>query len=141
MPAVPAILFRAPSMKQAFLIFLMLLLPWQAFAAVERNVAHLVGGTAGLAQMVIHIVEHEGHVMHHHDDDHDDDASPTHVDDTQKSARHMADFEHCGGMAIMLPAFEHVSLAPAPRIAPAILADTYSNRTTIPPLRPPRLTA
>ena len=130
-------------MKKALLIFLMLLLPWQAFAAMERNFAHFSGndGVHGPAFVAKHMVEHIEHVLHHHDDDGDDADAATHVDDSQKSVQHLADFEHAGSMHILLPTVSAPGLVATARIPPVCWHDPFRTRRILPLLRPPHLPA
>ncbi len=127
-------------MKQTLLILLMLILPLQTFAAAERNFAHVLGSGKGHgAEFVIkHMAEHADHVAHHHDDDHDADDGTTHVDNSQKSVQHLADYEHGCSMNILLPALTAAVLPDAVYVAPILRPDVFSNRTTTPLLRPPR---
>lgn len=130
-------------MKKALLIFLMLLIPWQAFASMERNLAHVSGSGSkhGLEFVSKHLAEHEAHVMHHHDDDGDADDGNTHVDHSDKSIQHLADYEHSGSVIILLPASSASSPAVVTRFAPAVWPDTFLTRTISPLFRPPRLPA
>jgi hypothetical protein len=127
-------------MKKLLLILLMLAIPWQAIAAAERNLTHVLGsGNAkGMEFVIKHIAEHADHVLHHHDDD---DDSGTHVDDSKKSLQHLADFEHGSHMNIVLPAINWLGVPAVVRVAPAFRHDVFSDRTTIPLLRPPRALA
>lgn len=136
-------------MKKALLIFLLMVLPWQAIAAVERNVTHVLGsGKAHDLQFVVkHMAEHADHVMHHHDDDADeddddeDDDDDTHVDDSLKSMQHLADYDQAGSLNVLffIPSQpDGAFMSPTPV---AFWSDTYSNRTTMPLLRPPRTPA
>ena len=129
-------------MKKALLIFLMLLLPLQAFAAMERNVAHFSknGGVHGPAFVVKHMVEHAEQVLHHHDDD-DDAAGATHVDNSQKSVQHLVDYEHAGSMHILLPTVSAPGLVAIARIPPTFWRDLFRTRSILPLLRPPQLPA
>jgi hypothetical protein len=132
-------------MKKALLILLMMLLPWQAYAAMERNLVHVLGdGQAhGMAFVAKHMAEHAAHVLHHHDVHHDDDDGDAgvpalHEDDSQQSVQHLADFDHGCGLHILMPAYSALPMALAERSAPPVFHDTYSDRTTLPLLRPPR---
>jgi hypothetical protein len=130
-------------MKKAFLIFLMLVLPWQAIAAMERNLGHVLGNGSGHKSgfVIKHMVEHAEHVLHHHDDDDGDDDGATHVDNSHKSAQHLADYEQAGSMNILLPSLSApVSFAVA-RFTPAFWCDPFRTRSILPLLRPPRLPA
>lgn len=131
-------------MKNFLLIILMLILPLQAIAAVERNFTHGLSGAGGKSPefMLRHLSAHVDRVMHHHDD-HVSEANiagevATHVDNSQESYKHIADFELSCGMNFLLPAVKITSLPAIDRIAPALRPDAFADRTTIPLLRPPR---
>ena len=96
---------------------------------------HILKGKQSEASFVKHFSEHVEMVMHHHDDD-DGDAS--HDDDTQKSARHLADFDHGLSFNVLFPAPHTVAMLPAVRIAPAIWSGIFEDNTTLPLRRPPR---
>ena len=133
-----------PDMKKALLIFLMLLLPWQAFAAMERNLGHLSGRGHGSALAIKHMVEHAEHVLHHHDDDGDDDdggAHAPHVDKSEKSVQHLAAYEQAGSMNVLLPSLSAPVSAVIARSPPVFWRDPFRTRTVLPLLRPPRLPA
>lgn len=125
-------------MKKALLIFLMLLLPWQSLIAAERNFTHLMSRAPGhgLELVAKHIAEHSANIPHHHDDD--DDDGDAHVDNSQKSFRHLTDFEHGSGINLLWPAPVDLPLALDIRVPPTMSSDIYSDRTTLPLLRPPR---
>lgn len=129
-------------MKKALLIFLLIVFPWQAIAAAERNLVHVMSsGTGGdVHYMSKHMAEHEAHVLHHHDDDGDDDGD-VHVDKSQKSVQHLNDYEHGSGLYVLLPAPPALSAIALPQLAPIPRPENYSNRTTLPPLQPPRARA
>lgn len=136
--------YNRAEMKNVVLILLMLVLPLQAIAAAERNFAHVLssGSGHGLDFVVKHLAEHADHVLHHHDDDDDDaDDGAPHVDNSQKSLQHLADYEQGCGMQILLPALNQPCLPVAARVAPLFRPDLFSNRTTMPLLRPPRALA
>lgn len=126
-------------MKNKLLILLMFLLPWQALTAAERHYAHVIGGGQSPALFVQHYTEHVEQILHHHDDDGAGEQS--HQDDTQKSARHLADVDHGFSMNILLPVPPVLAWLPDVRVAPVPRANTFYNRTTLPPLRPPRVPA
>ena len=133
-------------MKKALLIFLMLLLPWQAFAAMERNVAHFSGngGVHGLMFVVKHMAEHAEQVLHHHDDDGDDGddaAGATHVDNSQKSVQHLADYDHASSMHILLSTVSAPGLVAIARTSRTFWRDPCRTRSILPLLRPPQLPA
>ena len=131
-------------MKKALLIFLMLLFPWQAIAATDKSLAHVLGSVGyDMVFVAQHMGKHAGLVMHHHDDsdnDGDDDASADglHQDDSQQSVQHLFDYDHGYSFNILFPVGGHLPIASLPRIAPAFIAGTFTDRTTIPLLRPPR---
>ena len=136
-------------MKKTFLIFLMLVLPWQAIAAMERNFDHLSGGGGmhGSKALIKHMVEHAEHVLHHHDEDGDGDDGGTdanggtHVDNSQKSVHHLADYDQAGSMHLLLPALGVPFSATITRFPPAFWRDPFRTRSVVPLLRPPRLPA
>ena len=133
-------------MKKALLIFLMLVLPWQSLAAMERTLAHITGGSGHGANFVAkHMAEHADHVLHHHDDDAADGAdnigSSTHTDNSAKSMQHLADHEHAGSMYILLPNLSLPGPVAIERIPPQFWRDPFRTRSTLPLLRPPRLPA
>ncbi|MFA9216143.1 MAG: hypothetical protein ACEQSK_03460 [Sphingomonadaceae bacterium] len=131
-------------MKKVLLILLMLAIPWQAIAAAERNLTHVLGSAnaIGMDFVIKHIAEHADHVLHHHDDDDDDDDDSddggTHLDNSQKSLQHLADFEHGSHLNIALPAINMPGLPLVVRVAPSLRHDVFSDRTILPLLRPPR---
>jgi hypothetical protein len=128
-------------MKKALLIILLFVLPWQAIAAAERNFAHVMSSrTGGDFQYVSkHLAEHDAHVLHHHDDDGDDGES--HVDKSEKSVKHLNDYEYGCGAHLLLPVPLVLSAIAASRLAPVSWPETFSDRTTLPPLPPPRARA
>jgi hypothetical protein len=132
-------------MKKALLIFLLILFPWQAIAAAERSLVHVMSsGTSGdVHTMSKHMAEHEAHVLHHHDDgdDDDDDDDEVHVDKSEKSVQHLNDYEHGCGLHVLLPASPVLSAIALPQLAPISRPENYSDRSTLPPLPPPRARA
>ena len=126
-------------MKKALLIFLMLVLPWQSLAAMERALAHMGGGSGHGAQFVAkHMAEHAGHVLHHHDDDDDGDDGATHADDSQKSVQHLVDFDQAGSMNLLLLSFNAPDSVAVTRVDRAVWRDPFRTRSVLPLLRPPR---
>jgi ABC-type nickel/cobalt efflux system permease component RcnA len=126
-------------MKKALLILLMLVLPWQSLAAMERNLAHTVSGSEHGTQYVVeHMAEHAGHILHHHDDDGD---GATHVDDSEKSAQHLADYEQAGSMNLLFATIDAPSAVAVTLLPLAVWRDPYRTRSILPLLRPPRLPA
>jgi hypothetical protein len=77
-------------------------------------------------------------VLHHHEDH--DDGDP-HVDQSDKSVQHLNDHEHGCGAAVLLPAAPVLSAIALPRWAPIPWPETFSDRSTLPPLPPPRARA
>lgn len=132
-------------MKKALLILMMLLLPWQAATAAQHNLVHLLSGGAGNAAFISkHIAEHEAHIPHHHDDDDDDDAvAPTasHEDNSSKSVQHLSDYEHGGTLHLLLQPPAALLMTALPEAPPIASGSAWSDRTTLPPLRPPCLPA
>lgn len=121
----------------------MLAIPWQAIASAERNLTHVLGDGSGKGIEFVskHFAEHDEHIAHHHDDDDDADDNGIHVDNSQKSLQHLADFEQGCNMNILL----HVQSEPGSpaivSIAPNFRSNGFSDRTTSPLLRPPRALA
>lgn len=127
-------------MKKALLLILLIVLPWQAIAAAERTLTHVMSSQAGggFEHVGKHLAEHETHVLHHHEDH--DDGDP-HVDQSDKSFQHLNDYEHGCGAAVLLPAAPALSAIAIPRLPPIPWPETFSDRTTLPPLPPPRVRA
>jgi hypothetical protein len=131
-------------MKKALLIILLFVLPWQAIAAAERNLTHVMSSRTGgdFEYMSKHMAEHDAHVLHHHDhDDDDDDDGEAHVDKSEKSVQHLNDYEHGSSLHVLLPASPVLSVIAVPQFAPVSWPERYSDRTTLPPLPPPRARA
>lgn len=111
-------------------MLLMLILPLQAIAATERQLAHING------EALDHLVAHAEHVQHHHDDQ-----GNVHEDDSVASASHQLDFDlqwnlHGTLLSVSWPALLDVR-QPAPPFAGGVIpAPEYS-----PPLRPPHVPA
>lgn len=126
-------------MKNALLILMMVLLPWQAAMAAQRNFVHLLGGTS-TASLQAHLAEHEAHIPHHHD--HDDGAdeahSTTHQDGSVKSLQHLNDFDHGGMINLLWDTQSPLPLAELSPITPALCAAGYTSQNPHPLLRPPR---
>ncbi|EEF24391.1 conserved hypothetical protein [Ricinus communis] len=129
-------------MKKVLLLILLIVFPWQAIVAAERNLTHIMSGGNGsdFRQVAEHMAEHDARVLHHHDND-DDEGGGTHVDKSEKSVKHLNDYEHICNLHALLTSALVLSDEPAPQLAPALRPESYSNRTTIPPLRPPRARA
>lgn len=141
-------------MKKAILILLLLVLPWQAIASTERHLAHIFGSRGDSSAIVTkHLAQHVANILHHHDegngddDDGDDDNDHvtaddgTHQDNSQKSVQHLADYEHNCSFNILFAAQVQLRTTALPRSAPAHIVGTFTDRTTTPLLRPPRVSA
>jgi hypothetical protein len=87
------------------------------------------------------MAEHDAHVLHHHDHDDDDDDGDAHIDKSEKSIQHLNDYEHGGGLHVLLPAPPLLSAIALPQLPPDSWPESYSDRTTLPPLPPPRARA
>ncbi|MBC7685280.1 MAG: hypothetical protein H7176_08630 [Bdellovibrionales bacterium] len=130
---------QAPSphpMKNALLVLLMLLLPWQTISAAESNFTHIVNSQQETATFIKHFTEHVRLVMHHHDGA--DNDGPPHDDDSRQSARHLADFDHGFSVNVLFANPLVVSAPPDVCAAPVIRPDSFDDRTTLPLRRPPR---
>lgn len=127
-------------MKKALLLVLLIVLPWQTIAAAERAFTHVMSRQTdgGFERVAKHLAEHDSHVLHHHEGH--DDGNP-HVDQSDKSVQHLNDFEHGYGAAVLLPAAPVFSAISLPRTAPLPWPETFSDRTILPPLPPPRARA
>jgi hypothetical protein len=127
-------------MKNALLLILLFVLPWQAIAGAERSFAHVMSSRIGgdFQYMSKHMAEHDAHVLHHHDDDDDGEA---HVDKSEKSVQHLNDYDQGCGLHVLLPAPPPLFAIALPSLAPDSWPDTFSDRTTLPPLPPPRARA
>ncbi|MES2743248.1 MAG: hypothetical protein V4754_20175 [Pseudomonadota bacterium] len=136
-------------MRNVLLILMLLLLPWQAATAAQRNFVHLLGGASTDVTLVgKHIAEHEAHIFHHHDHEHDDgddeeDAPPSgmHEDDSDASTQHLSDYEHGGSLHLLLQAAPPLPMSVVADVPPVFIGIAYMNRTALPLLRPPCLPA
>ncbi|WP_374360265.1 hypothetical protein [Pseudoduganella danionis] len=127
-------------MKKALLILMMVLLPWQAAMASQRNLTHLLSG-ASTASLQAHLAEHEAYIPHHHhdhDDDDDDDQTVPHQDGSAKSFQHLHDFDQGGTLNLLWHTQLTLAHTEAATSTPALPTDGYVSRNTHPPLRPPR---
>lgn len=132
-------LFRSlRHMKNALLILMMFLLPLQSLIAAERNFAHLMegGNKHGISFVAKHMAEHSADIAHHHDED--DDNGDVHIDKSSKSLQHLNDFEHGSGMNLLFSPAVQLPVAVDFGVPPEVSSDTFSGRTTLPLLRPPR---
>ncbi len=130
--------FLLYQMKNALLILLMLLLPWQTITAAQRNFAHVMDSQQSTASFIKHFSEHVKLVMHHHDSEDDHGSSAAHEDDSEQSARHLVDFDHGFSVNVLFSFGPAVAALPADRIAPVIRPDSFDNHTIRPLRRPPR---
>ncbi|MGH8790155.1 MAG: hypothetical protein ACREYA_34430 [Cupriavidus necator] len=117
-------------MSRVVAILLMLMLPLQAFAAVERQLAHASGA------LLEHMVAHAEHVPHHHDDDGDMQA-----DDSASSALHQLDFDYGSNFQaiVLMPLL--APMLPHAYPAPGFHSGAVPNPIGSPPLRPPHAPA
>lgn len=97
---------------------------------------HVMGGQQSAASFIKHYTEHIELIMHHHDSD--DGSGVSHDDDSEKSARHLADFDHGVNFNVLLPASHAVAALPTVRLAPATCLYSFDDRNTPPPRHPPR---
>jgi hypothetical protein len=97
---------------------------------------HMIGGGQSTEYFIQHYTEHTDRILHHHDDE--AGSSGSHEDDTDQSLRHLADVDHGFSMNVLLPVPPAVISLPEVRAAPMVRPDAFFDRTTIPPLRPPR---
>lgn len=123
-------------MKKALLIFLAILLPLQAFSAVERSFAHAIEGRSDDSVLLMHLAEHATSVLHHHDD-----GGTEHEDESPASAQHLLDYEQAFGTSFLLLTPVQVPQLPVAYAHPAFYADAIATRITAPPFRPPHLPA
>lgn len=123
-------------MKKAILILLLLTLPWQAMAAVQRSLGHVLG-TGGKAPTLVikHLAEHTSYLPHHHEDE--DADGDVHEDTSDESFQHLADFDQSSGTQMLGPFKSDVAIGQLPTFAPVFRLETFSDRTTPPLLRPP----
>lgn len=121
-------------MKNVLLILFMLLLPWQAIAAAERNLAHVTSSKQGQTELIQHFTEHVQLVMHHHDDD----GGESHDDDKQQSSRHLVDISQGFSINALFPTSHTVLVSPMVRVGHPLPPYSFQTRTILPPLRPPR---
>ncbi|MEM5427987.1 hypothetical protein [Cupriavidus oxalaticus] len=117
-------------MSRVIAILLMLLMPLQAFAAVERQLAHPAGS------VLEHMLEHAEHVPHHHDDDGDIE-----FDDSAASASHQLDFDYGMNFQAALTVPVLPPLLPHTQSEPLFLGGAIPHPDGSPPLRPPHAPA
>lgn len=117
-------------MSRVIAILLMLILPLQALAAVQRQLAHSAGFPAD------HIAAHVEHVPHHHDDD-----GNITFDDSTESVSHQLDFDYGSQFQATLPAGLLLPLAQQTQPEPLFLGGHMPDPRDSPPLRPPHAPA
>ncbi|ESJ21459.1 MULTISPECIES: hypothetical protein [Cupriavidus] len=117
-------------MSRVVAILLMLLLPLQAMAAVDRQFAH------ASEAMLEHMVAHAEHVPHHHDED-----GAMHEDDSTASASHQLDFDFASGLYGTVGLAFSVPLVPPRYLTPSFLPGPIPSPFSSPPLRPPHAAA
>ncbi|MEZ7784752.1 hypothetical protein O4A46_23430 [Cupriavidus gilardii] len=113
-------------MSRIVAILLMLMLPLQALAAVERQFAHASG------PVLDHMVVHAEHVPHHHDDDGD-----IHEDDSSASASHQLDFELASNLLGTVSLAYSLPVLPPRYQTPLFGGAVIPDPAGTPPLRPP----
>lgn len=117
-------------MSRIVAILLMLMLPLQALAAVERQFAHSPDA------MLEHMVIHAEHVPHHHDDD-----GSVHQDDSVASASHQLDFDFAFNLLGTVALAFSVPVVPPRYLTPVFVAGVVPSPASSPPLRPPHAPA
>lgn len=123
-------------MSRVIAILLMLILPLQALAAAQRQLAHSAGFPVDLVDLVDHMAAHADHVPHHHDDDGD-----ITFDDSAASASHQLDFDYGMHFQAPLPGGLPLSLAQRTQPKPLFLGGRMPDPRGSPPLRPPHAPA
>ncbi len=111
-------------------LLLMLILPLQALAAAQRQLAH----TAGLPPD--HMAAHAGHIPHHHDED-----GEIAFDDSAASASHQLDFDYGTHFQAPLPAGMVPPLTLQTQREPSFVGSRIPDPGRSPPLRPPHAPA
>ncbi|MBY4948124.1 hypothetical protein K6V92_16020 [Cupriavidus respiraculi] len=117
-------------MSRVVAILLMLILPLQAFAAADRQLAHSAGA------MLEHLMAHAEHVPHHHDDNGDIEH-----DDSQSSLSHLLEFDSSANFQGVVATPFLVPVLPHAQPAPGFRHGYVPDPTGSPPLRPPHLPA
>ena len=127
-------------MKKALLIFLMLALPLQTLAAVERAFTHaLASGNPARHELSFkHFIEHSNHVLHHHEDD-DDGAA--HEDGSPQSVKHILDYDQAGGFHAVIPTTVPMPAFQISETQPVCSMHAMSDCPPRPLFRPPRTLA
>lgn len=113
-------------MSRVIAILLMLILPLQALAAAQRQLAHWAGFPPD------HMVVHAEHVPHHHEDD-----GEIAFDDSSASASHQLDFDYSTNFQAALPVTVLPPAVPQTQPAPLFLGGQVPDPGGSPPLRPP----
>ena len=117
-------------MRRFVLILLMIMLPWQAFAATVNTFMHESDN------IVMHIAEHELGISHHH---HDDGSS--HHDNSEASSEHGSDHTGCSGVAVLADLSMDVSFFPASVAPPEFSSLLLAGPDLAGLRRPPRTLA
>lgn len=109
---------------------MLLILPLQAFAAVERQLAHVSG------EVMDHLVAHAEHVQHHHDDD-----GAMEEDDSVASATHQLDYDLTSNLPGTLLSAALPLLLSIRHVVPLFAGSAMPTPAYSPPLRPPHAPA
>lgn len=117
-------------MSRVIAILLMLILPLQALAAAQRQLAHSVGFP------VDHMTAHAEQIPHHHDDD-----GEITFDDSTASASHQLEFDYGMHFQAPLPGGLLLTLAQRTQPKPLFLGGRMPDPRGSPPLRPPHAPA
>ncbi|WP_354686780.1 hypothetical protein [Cupriavidus necator] len=117
-------------MSRVIAILLMLVLPLQALAAAQRQLAHSAGFPPD------HLVAHAEHIPHHHDDD-----GEIAFDDSPASASHQLDFDYGTNFQAALPLMLLPPAGPRTEAEPLFLGARMPDPGRSPPLRPPHAPA
>lgn len=117
-------------MSRVIAILLMLILPLQALAAAQRQLAHIAGFPPD------HMAAHAEHLPHHHDED-----GEIEFDDSTESASHELDFDFGTHLQAPLPADVLLPLTQHSHAEPLSFSGGMPDPGRSPPLRPPHTTA
>jgi hypothetical protein len=117
-------------MSRIIAILMMLILPLQAFGAVERQLVHMSG------EAMDHLVAHAEHLQHHHDDD-----GAMEEDDSLASATHQLDFDLMSNLPGTLLCVALPLLLDTQQVVPSFAGSAIPTPAYSPPLRPPHVPA
>ncbi|SPS00411.1 conserved exported hypothetical protein [Cupriavidus taiwanensis] len=117
-------------MSRMIALLLMLILPLQALAAAQRQLAHAAGFPPD------HMAAHAEHIPHHHDED-----GEIAFDDSTASASHQLDFDYGTHFQAPLPAGMVPPLTLQMQGEPLFLGGRIPDPGCSPPLRPPHAPA